>query len=93
MEINIKQISQFPKGVFNVGVISDETTEHIVELSEVYYKQLTSGKITTEELIKRSFEFLLKRESNTSILSSFELYVINNYFPEYENMILNSINN
>ena len=93
MEINIKQISQFPKGVFNVGVTSDETTEHIVELSEVYYKQLTSGKITTEELIKRSFEFLLKRESNTSILSSFELSVINNYFPEYENMILNSINN
>ncbi len=93
MEINIKQISQFPKGVFNVGVISDETTEHIVELSEVYYKQLTSEKITTEELIKRSFEFLLKRESNTSILSSFELSVINNYFPEYENIILNSINN
>jgi hypothetical protein len=33
------------------------------------------------------FEFLLQRESNTSILSSFELPVIGRYFPEYEDEI------
>ena len=49
-----------------------------------YYEKLTHGKITKEELIERSFEFLLKRESKESILSRFNLKVINIYFPEYE---------
>jgi len=37
--------------------------------------------------VEKSFEFLLERESNTSILRSFELPVIGNYFPEYETTI------
>ena len=39
---------------------------------------------TLEELIRRSFEFLLARESKESILRSFDLAVIGRYFPEYE---------
>jgi hypothetical protein len=38
-------------------------------------------------LVEKSFEFLLERESNTSILSSFDLPVIGRYFPEYESTI------
>jgi len=38
-------------------------------------------------LVEKSFEFLLDRESNTSILRSFELPVIGQYFPEYETTI------
>jgi len=38
-------------------------------------------------LIEKSFEFLLERESNTSILRSFDLPVIQRYFPEYERAI------
>jgi hypothetical protein len=38
-------------------------------------------------LVERSFRFLLERESNTSILRSFELSVIGQYFPEYEKTI------
>ena len=47
------------------------------------------GKVTKEELLKFSFNFLLERESNTSILSSFELRLISKYFPEYENSVKN----
>ncbi|MEW6680805.1 MAG: hypothetical protein AB1297_07320, partial [bacterium] len=55
-----------------------------VTLDDGYYQDLTKGNITKEELIERSFEFLLKREPKESILSRFNLKVINRYFPEYE---------
>ena len=41
----------------------------------------------TEQLVRRSFDFLLEREPNTSILRQFELPVIARYFPEYERVI------
>jgi hypothetical protein len=37
--------------------------------------------------VEKSFEFLLEREPNTSILRSFELGVTAGYFPEYERTI------
>jgi hypothetical protein len=43
--------------------------------------------VSPEILIERSFEFLLERESNRSILSRFDLPVIGRYFPEYESAI------
>ena len=36
-----------------------------------------------EELVRASFEFLLEREPKESILRTFELPVIERYFPEY----------
>lgn len=62
-------------------------SEHTVTLAQDYYNKLTGGRISPEELIRRSFEFLLKREPKESILSSFELPVIQRYFPEYEDTI------
>ena len=44
---------------------------------------MTNNKLTKTELITHSFEFLLKRESNQSILKKFNLEVISQYFPEY----------
>lgn len=41
------------------------------------------GDVAPERLIERSFEFLLEREPKESILRSFELSVIERYFPEY----------
>ena len=35
------------------------------------------------DLLRRSFEFLLDRESNTSILREFDLGTIERYYPEY----------
>ena len=48
---------------------------------------MTNKKISKLKLIELSFEFLLKREPNTSIMPAFELSIINNYFPEFENEI------
>ena len=47
------------------------------------HTKLTNGKISKETLLEKSFEFLLEREPNTSILSQFKIEVISQYFPDY----------
>jgi len=64
-----------------------EEKEYNVSLDNEYWQDLTGGKIAKEELIKKSFEFLLEREPKKSILSRFNLRVINQYFPEFEEEI------
>ena len=76
---------------FKVTVAGQSTTTHMVTVDPAYYQKLTGGRIPKEELVKRSFEFLLDRESNTSILSRFDLPVIGHYFPEYEGVISKEI--
>ena len=68
---------------FKVSVTKDSSTEHIVLLSDRFHEDVTNNKLTKTELITHSFEFLLKRESNQSILKKFNLEVISQYFPEY----------
>ena len=68
---------------FKVSVTKDSSTEHIVLLSDHFHQDVTNNKLTKTELITHSFEFLLKRESNQSILKKFNLEVISQYFPEY----------
>jgi hypothetical protein len=72
---------------FKVTVESKSITQYEVHVSNDFYKLLTDGKFSYENLIKASFEFLLERESNNSILSQFDLKVISHYFPEYEKEI------
>ena len=72
---------------FQVTVESAATTTHTVTVAPEYAQKLTGGRVSTEALVERSFEFLLERESNTSILRSFDLPVIKRYFPEYERTI------
>ena len=72
---------------FKVTVEGHTTTTHRVTVSPGYYEKLTAKRIDVEDLVRKSFEFLLKRESNTSILPSFDLPLIGRYFPEYENTI------
>jgi len=64
-----------------------EGKEYDVNLDDEYWQDLTRGKIAKEELIKKSFEFLLEREPKESILSRFNLRIINQYFPEFEEEI------
>jgi hypothetical protein len=78
-------------GTFEVAVQGRSPTTHIVSVAPDYAAKLTGGKIAAEELVKRSFEFLLEREPNTSILRSFDLPVIARYFPEYERVIRNML--
>ena len=80
-------VEKITETTFRVTVESQSTTTHEVTVRPSYYQKLTGGGISYETLIQKSFEFLLERESNTSILRSFELSVINQYFPEYEGTI------
>ena len=73
--------------VFEVTVQGRTTTTHRVTVNPAYYEKLTGSQVTAETLVEKSFEFLLERESNTSILSTFDLPVIGRYFPEYERVI------
>jgi len=77
---------------FVVSVQEKETqSQYLVILDDTYYHLLTQGKITKEDLIRKSFQFLLERESKESILRSFNLQVIKRYFPEYEDGMSSSI--
>mgnify|MGYP006293682383 CR=1 FL=1 len=63
------------------------STSHTVTVDDDYHQKLTGGEIGKEELVRRSFEFLLEREPKESILSRFNLKVITRYFPSYETQI------
>ena len=80
MTILIKELSGEE---FQVTVNAINPTNHNVTLTDDAHQNLTNGKVSKKELIEFSFKFLMERESNTSILSSFELSVISSYFPEY----------
>ena len=43
------------------------------------------------QLLELSFKFLLDSESNTSILKSFELDIISDYFSDYAQYIKNIV--
>ena len=72
---------------FQVTVIDSSNTSHQVSIEPNYALKLCAGKITTAQLVEKSFEFLLEREANTSIMQSFDLSVIARYFPEYKRII------
>jgi hypothetical protein len=46
-----------------------------------------TAKEDVEELVRRSFDFLLEREPPSSILRTFALPLIERYFPEYDRII------
>ena len=58
-------------------------TTHLVTVDPAYPGRI-AGSVTREEVVRRSFEFLLEREPKEAILRSFALPVIARYFPEYE---------
>jgi len=78
-------------GAYEVTVEGAATTVHSVTVSPEYLQKLTGGRVSAETLIEKSFEFLLERESNTSILSTFDLPVIQRYFSEYERTIASTL--
>jgi hypothetical protein len=81
------EIEQRDAHTFDVTVKARQTTTHQVTLSAADYERLAGGRVSETELVRLSFEFLLEREPNTSILSRFDLPVIARYFPEYEQAI------
>ncbi len=66
-----------------------EHTQHSVTVSHDDLKRWGRGtmKADVEDLVHRSFDFLLEREPPSSILRAFDLSVIERYFPEYDRVI------
>ena len=84
MSIFIKELSD---NKYEIIINMKLITRHTVILTDEYHDILTKKKISKKKLLEYSVHFLLDREPNTSILSSFELNIISKYFPEYENEI------
>ena len=78
------RIEEIDASIYQVTVVAQTTSIHIVTVEADYAQKLSHGRIDNITLLKKSFEFLLQREPNTSILRSFDLSVISRYFPEYE---------
>ena len=80
----------FPRGdawVCEVDIDDESKTHHVVKVTHEdidRWGQGAPGREAVEDLVRRSFEFLLEREPATSILRTFDLSVIQRYFPEYD---------
>jgi hypothetical protein len=61
-------------------------SEHAVTVTTAD-KERFAPHSTVEDLVTRSFEFLLERESSSSILRTFALPDIERYFPDYPAII------
>jgi hypothetical protein len=85
------EIEAIDNKTFRVTIDASTKTTHTVTVDPAYHKRLTAGNVDAETLLRKSFEFLLQRESNTSILSRFDLPLIAHYFPEYERTIKNML--
>jgi len=66
------------------------STHHEVTVADADLVRLAPGSAAPDDLVRRSFGFLLAREPKESILRHFELPVIGRYFPEYERTIRQS---
>lgn len=79
------EIDREDEDTFLVTIDGQRRTEHRVTVRDGYAQKLGAGD--KEGLVRRSFEFLLEREPNTSILREFDLEKINDYFSEFEDEI------
>ena len=84
MSISIKKRTD---DVFVVTVADGMTTTHTVTVTDQSLTDLTDNNTTKTQLLEFSFNFLLNREPNTSILSSFDINVISNYFSDYRDEV------
>ena len=73
--------------VFEVTVADSVTTTHTVTVTDQSLTDLTDNNATKTQLLDFSFNFLLDREPNTSILSSFDINVISKYFSDYRDKV------
>ena len=58
-------------------------THHEVRLTQADLRRLAHGSVDPVALVTASFRYLLEREPRESILSAFDLPVIERYFPSY----------
>ena len=73
--------------VFLVTVADSVTTTHTLTVTDQSLTNLADNKVTKTQLLEFSINFLLDREPNTSILSSFDINVISRYFSDYKDEV------
>jgi hypothetical protein len=63
-----------------------QSTRHAVTVRRADLERWAGGteRKDVENLVRRSFDFLLEREPPDSILATFDLSVIQRYFPEFD---------
>lgn len=81
------KIEEKKENVYEVTVEGPTTTVHEVTIPEGYWEKLTGEKITREDLIQKTFEFMLERENNDMIMRRLDLLTVARNFPEYEMVI------
>jgi hypothetical protein len=84
-EIDVRARANDDGWIADVDVRDRSRTRHVVRVSKGELARYGGGDV--QDLVRRSFEFLLEREPNTSILREFSLSTIESYFPEYATAI------
>lgn len=88
VEIEVKKIDDWEFGVEIEDGDGGTKTTHQVTLARDFAERLG---LKPEEAVRKSFEFLLARESKESILSSFSIPdTILHYFPNFEDEVSES---
>ena len=77
-------INKIDDDTFSVSISSVQNTQHTVKLTDKQVELYKLGNVNKEEVVEFAFGFLLEREPNTSILPTFPIELIGNYFPEFE---------
>ncbi len=66
----------------------ESQTEHLVTVPLMTAQRLTGSKDDPDNLVIKSFQFLLEHELKESIMPKFEIEVISQYFPDWEKKML-----
>jgi hypothetical protein len=83
--IHIHRLTEGDPLEFEVVVREEKSeTSHRVSISRETLRRLTGGKHTPERCLDAAFRFLLDREPKEAILRSFDVEVIQRYFPDFE---------
>ena len=80
---NSISIEVINSNTFKVTISAIKKTEHFVTVTQAFLNQFSKYNKNPESIVIHSFEFLLDREPNTSILKNFDIQDISKFFPEY----------
>ena len=86
VKISVKKIGEEPYEFEVVIKENGSSSTHTVEMKKGFHKNLNTDT-NPEGVVKKSFEFLLEREPKESILRSFDIEMISNYFPNYSQKV------
>ena len=78
-------VIQIDKDYFEAKLSYSITTTHNIKVSDEAYLKYSGGAISKSQLVTKALLFLLRRETNASILEEFRIEEIEDFFPEFKN--------